>query len=264
VLHKLYGALRSDTEIRNDWKISYVRKDRKYIRLQCLDGSEIYIFPFGSFVCWDVADADFIRVRQLLRRFERGERTEQFEDFDFLYGKDTAIDPEDDEIIISKDDEMAKWPVSFALAQSVKLDYFEKEVKQTFQEMDQLAGYLSRNGSIPLQPKRIVQKMGKIMELLVNVNLGETDFVSDLPDEFWEDAESATTWKIFHNYLGVRNRAKALDSQLKMFNEFYSMLSSEVHVKKSTRLEWAIIVLISIEVLFGVADRADWLMSFIP
>lgn len=62
----------------------------------------------------------------------------------------------------------------------------------------------------------------------------------------------------------VRVCQQVLDSQLKMFNDFYSMLSSEVHVKKSTRLEWAIIFLISIEVVFGVADHSDWLASFIP
>jgi uncharacterized Rmd1/YagE family protein len=305
VLHKLYRALRADDVIAAEWKISYIRRDRKYIRLRCLDDSEIYIFPFGSFVCWDVDDADFIRVRQLIRACERGERTELYEDFDFAYGRDTAVDPEDDELILKEDDSTAKWPVSFALAQSIKLDYFEKEVKDTFQEMQALSHYLARNGSIPLGPKKIVQEMGKIMELLVNVNLGETDFVSDIPDEFWEDSESANTWKIFNSHLGVKNRAKVhvflllsiirhcpvcarahghnetnmcvllsrrvdggddqvLDSQLKMFNDFYSMLSSEVHVKKSTRLEWAIIFLISIEVVFGVADHSDWLASFIP
>jgi len=208
VLHKLYRALRADDVIASEWKISYIRRDRKYIRLRCLDDSEIYIFPFGSFVCWDVDDADFIRVRQLIRACERGERTELYEDFDFVYGSDTAVDPEDDELILKEDDSTAKWPVSFALAQSIKLDYFEKEVKDTFQEMQALSHYLARNGSIPLGPKKIVQEMGKIMELLVNVNLGETDFVSDIPDEFWEDTESANTWKIFNSHLGVKNRAK--------------------------------------------------------
>ncbi len=179
-------------------------------------------------------------------------------DFDYLYGKETDILDEEDKIVLQQDDPTAKWPISFALAQSVKLESFEKSVKETFSNMKDISHTLARKGQIPLTPKEIVCEMGTIMELLVNVNLGETDFTSDLPDEFWEDAHSADTWKIFNNYLSVKNRVKVLDSQLKMFKEFYVMLSEEVHVKKSTRLEWAIIWLISIEVAFGLTDRAHW------
>ncbi len=61
-----------------------MRKDKRYLRLYkdpSASGSdaEVYLFPFGTFVCWGVNDEDFNQIRMLIKDFERGERTEQYE-----------------------------------------------------------------------------------------------------------------------------------------------------------------------------------------
>ena len=53
-------------------------------------------------------------------------------------------------------------------------------------------------------------------------------------------------------YLEIDRRAEVLNKRLDIIKELFDMLANELHVAHSNKLEWIIIILIVLEVIFQV------------
>jgi len=238
---------------------------RKCIHINSRDGStrsESYIFSTGALVCWEFQDLNRL-IYRVCSFLGPSAKTNSWDNYQFFYGDKNEADPDTDHPIVERNNPQAKWAISFAMAQSAKLDYLEKSTMSVSQTVKGIINGIINQSRIVLNRRIALQRMGIVMKLLIQTNLDESDFLSDVPDQFWDEAQLAKAWRLYHNYLDIKSRASVLTAQLKVLSNFYSMLNSELHSQKANKLEWCIIALISIEVVFSFGDHAHWFKFFV-
>ncbi|VDQ04032.1 unnamed protein product [Trichobilharzia regenti] len=85
----------------------------------------------------------------------------------------------------------------------------------------------------------------------VSTNLIET------PDFYWERPEVEKLFEKLKSVLTISSRIRVLNSRLDMCNELTSLVTNHLRSIHSTRLEWMIIILILVEVVFEALNYYD-------
>ena len=106
-------------------------------------------------------------------------------------------------------------------------------------------------GKISLSKNAIRKKMGELFLARNSINLHAD--VLDIPEFFWEYPELEPLYMIVANYLDLQTRVDVLNHRLDVVHELFQMLGSELNHQHSSRLEWAIIWLIIIEVVLTLS-----------
>lgn len=210
---------------------------------------DVFFFPYASVVFWGL---DRNQERTLLaevQRFEQQPVAESGEDeFVYSYGQTTSI--KEDDIILPNTDILTKVAFSQAIAQSVKLDTFEYTIQKTVDLTRELPRRLAEQGKIRLSGKEIRRMMGTLFIDRHSINLHQE--LLDTPEFFWEYSELEPIYKLVAHYLDIERRVNVLNQRLTVLKELFDMLNNEINHKHSNRLEWAVILLIMIEVLIGL------------
>lgn len=78
--------------------------------------------------------------------------------------------------------------------------------------------------------------------------------ILDHPEFFWEDDEWLPLYLRAAKYLEIDRRAEVLNKRLDIIKELFDMLAAELHNSHSNKLEWIVIILIVVEVVFEVVQ----------
>ena len=119
------------------------------------------------------------------------------------------------------------------------------------ESIDFLKPTIERLGFLPNSQRIMAHKP----ELLVGIN-ELYKAILDNPDFFWEDDEWLPVYSRVAKYLEVDRRADVLNKRLDILKELFDMLATELHNSHSNKLEWIVIILIMVEVLFQVIQIA--------
>lgn len=224
---------------------STLYRDVIHIEVPGEEISDVFYFPYGSVVCWNMAKDRAMKFVMEARPYENLP-TEEIETDEFTYIYDGGPKITEDEIILPNRDILTKLAISFGLAQSVKLGTFELAIQKTFNHMQYLPDDLAKQGKISLSRREIRRKMG---ELFIERNSINMHFnVLDAPEFFWEYPELEPLYSMTSNYLDLEKRGQVLNQRLGVIHELFEMLGTELNHQHSSRLEWTIIGLIVIEV----------------
>lgn len=210
---------------------------------------DIFYFSYGVVVFWGFSETEEFELLDLLHRFEKETVTKrEVDEFTYAYGTRMRID--DDEITLQKKDPLHKLTVSYAIAQSVKLTFFEEAIAKTIESTKSLPKELASKGKITLSRKETSQKIGELFLERNFINL-HTEIL-DTPEFFWEHAELEPFYRKTIHYLDVGKRVELLNRRLTLMHELYEILGSELNHQKASRLEMTIIILIVIEIVIAV------------
>ena len=211
---------------------------------------DVFFFPFGALVTWGLDEVSERQIRDKIRPFEIQSLDIVEQDiFYFLYGRTARI--ADDEIILPDRNVLTKLAFSHGLAQSVKLSVFEQTIQKTIHLTRELPELLARQGSIKLSRKDIRKMMGRLFIDRSSINLHQE--LLDTPEFFWEHADLEPYYAAVAHYLDRERRVNVLNQRLRILQELFDMLATELNHQHSSHLEWTIIGLIIIEVLLHVA-----------
>jgi len=212
-----------------------------------LPRGEAVIFPFGAMVFWGATEDDREALVKKLAPLADGGRTNSEEE---SYGFELGAGQERfhrDTIFLTDDSNMPRLAVSHALAQSVKLNQFERQALRTIQETASIPRQLGEAGRITLSQRHIAKMRGNLFltksDIILNYDLLDT------PEFFWEYPELESTYDIAARYLEIKPRVDVLSKKLETIHELLEMLADEQKHKQSSNLEWIIIWLIAIEIL---------------
>lgn len=214
-----------------------------------------FFFSYGCVVTWGLSEAqERERVMLLAASGCAQEPISEHEIDDFGYTHVPGCKPGVAKDVISLDsiDVREKLAVSFALAQSVKLGVFERTVEQTIQETKTIPERMAIDGKIRLTQKDITKRIGQLFVDRASINLHSD--ILDHPDFFWEDDEWLPLYLRAAKYLEIDRRAEVLNKRLDIIKELFDMLASELNNAHANKLEWIIIVLIVLEVLFQIVE----------
>ncbi|KAG3064369.1 hypothetical protein PI125_g24206 [Phytophthora idaei] len=235
--HKMYmGAIHSSCvpdgpDLEEGARVPYQQKDAFY-------------FATGCAVFWGLTRAEEQAHLVALGTFSVGPvKQVEVEDMDYTYGDASLIC--NDAITLSSNRASEKLAVSFAMAQSSKLDVFEERVEETIRETKHVPQNLAATGSIQYSQSDISKLIGRLFIERSDVNLNSD--MLDEPDFFWEDDEYEPLYKKVMKYLSVDNRVQILNTRLDILRELLDVLSQQLAHQHDTKLEMIVIWLIVAE-----------------
>lgn len=105
--------------------------------------------------------------------------------------------------------------------------------------------------NVKLTRDEVFRKIGELFELKHRLNLSSD--LLDLPDVYWDRHDQEVLFLSMISFLNVRKRTSVMNEKLNNCCELMNLLSAHINDRHHIRLEWMIIILISIEVAFEIA-----------
>ncbi len=134
-----------------------------------------------------------------------------------------------DHLILCGNKFVEKLAVSFSLAQSSKLDYFEEDIDHSIKEARNLADELAKNGYIDLDHFTLNKKIGKLYLKKNEINL-DTDIL-DIPDYFWNNDQYQTHFNTVAKYLEISKRTEVINHRLNIIAVIITILSNSLYFR---------------------------------
>lgn len=211
-------------------------------------GGDAFLFPYGCAIFWGLEEEAEHQILADIRPYVGHPLMFPTHDQStFHYGDITAIEEEDDEIVLESDDVLIKLSLSHGLSQSVKLEWLEESVSRTIERTRHLPEELARKGKISMSRKNLSKKIGALFSERNSINLHND--ILDTPEFFWRRPRYEPYYLMASEYMDITTRLDILNRRLDVIHELYDILSSELNHRHSSRLELTIILLILIEVV---------------
>jgi uncharacterized Rmd1/YagE family protein len=221
------------------------------------DNSIVFVFKNGTVVSWGVKRYrvnQFLDVTKLYTT--KPINLPVHDEFAFKYANKTSIEPHDyfdvDCICMDTESDELKLSLSYGFSQSVKLQYFETIIEGLIERYTPLIHELSNKGHMQVSRNQIRQIIGEILGAKSEMNL-ISNFLYH-PKYFWQHPTLEEYYIMLERYLHIQRRVNAINHRLNTLNEIFDMFNGYLENKHSHGLEIIIIVLIAIEIVFGVSN----------
>ncbi|KAM6177312.1 required for meiotic nuclear division protein 1 homolog [Erethizon dorsatum] len=221
------------------------------------DPGTIFFFREGAAVFWNVKDKIMKHVMQILERHEiqpyeialvHWENEElnymKTEGQSKLHRGEIKLNSEldlDDAIL-------EKFAFSNALCLSVKLAIWEATLDKFIESIQSIPEALKAGKKVKLSHKEVMQKMGELFALRHRINLS-SDFLIT-PDFYWDRENLEELYDKTCQFLSITRRVKVMNEKLQHCMEQTDLMRNHLNEKRALRLEWMIVILIAIEVMF--------------
>lgn len=162
-----------------------------------------------------------------------------------------------DSIIIGSDlpAHQSKLAFSAGLTRSVKLASLEEQLDKHLNKNRHIPEILLQGKKLPLGRSAILRNLGELFSLRGHVNLHSE--LLDSPDFCWSSTRMEEYFERISRNLDVRPRIAIFNKKLDYANELAEVLRNHLHEQHSLKLEWCIIILISVEIMFEFIHYFD-------
>lgn len=143
--------------------------------------------------------------------------------------------------------------VSLALAQSVALDHVEGSVREALAKFEPVMAGLARHGRLFLTHLQAMKIIGFTMETRAAVLEDLTLF--DDPPETWESESLAHLDSDLFDQFDLDERLGAIQQKLAYLSDAAARMTELLATRKSHRLEWIVIILIAVEIVFFLLEQ---------
>ncbi|KAL8679251.1 MAG: hypothetical protein Q9186_004442 [Xanthomendoza sp. 1 TL-2023] len=259
-----------------------------------LTTGDVFIFPSGTVVAWDVPEStmSFLVSRTLVPAAIHPCH-QQLEEEDLEYLEDPTRDASSikgDTIILgtkpsspshhhhpastsypdhletttsdnqprtTTDTTLTRIAFSSGLARSTKLAVLETLLSTYLTTTHPIPRLLSNGSPLPYTRTTILQNTGLLLSLRAQLNL-YSELTDSLPDLFW-DSKYELGLEGYYDMVGraldVGVRIKVLNGKLDYATEIAEVLRGQLSERHGVRLEWIIILLITVEVGFAIRQE---------
>jgi uncharacterized Rmd1/YagE family protein len=217
----------------------------------------VFVFKNGTVVSWGVKRYQIQSFIDTIRGFaDKPIPFRVHDEFSYLIGNKVAIEPHDyfdvDCISIDSDTHDTILSLSYGFSQSVKLQYFETTLEALIEKYTPMIHSLSSQGKMIVSRKQIRQAIGEILGAISEMNL-MSNFLYH-PKYFWQHPTLEDNYIMLERYLHIQRRVNAINHRLNTLNEIFDMFHGYLESRHSHSLEIIIIILIAIEIVFGVMN----------
>lgn len=197
---------------------------------------DIYFLHYGVVVMWGLEENDEQSILRLIFRIQENPYDlKAIEVENFMYGISRNSQIVNDKIFLGDENVHTKMVLSIAIAQSVKLDYFEELVDNTIDAVKNLPDEVEKEGKVGKKRQEIMKIIGKLHKLSFHLNLvsnilGEPEFV-------WEYSAFSSLYETCIKYLDIKTRADLLNKRCDIIHGILEILSNNITTQNSERLE---------------------------
>lgn len=215
----------------------------------------LIFFSSGCFVSWGFTSREENEIILKSVKFSSGHLLEiETDSAHAYYSDETTLRINHrfdiDMVSLESEDVSIKLGISYAMAQSVKLNTFESAVRTAITLNKDLPEKLSKYGRIKLPRKALSKRIGAIFAARASINL-HSEFL-DVPEYFWDHPGLEEYYERSKLYYEITNRVAALNIRLEVLHEFLDMLQNQLQDRHSSMLELIIIVLIGVEIVLSL------------
>lgn len=214
----------------------------------------IYFFSEGSVVFWNVPNLEQQSVLHFLKPFETNAYdenliSEEKEDLIYIYS-DSGTKFSNGTITLNPHEEtdLHTYTFSNSLALSVKLAMWEAALESYIDSMEWMTECMKKGEKIKMSRDQVFRKRGELFALRHVINLSSD--LLDTPDFYWDRQSLEILYQQTCNHLNIAKRTKVMNERLGYCSELIDLLGNHMNDKHHVRLEWMIIVLIMVEVMF--------------
>jgi uncharacterized Rmd1/YagE family protein len=239
-------------------------EDFQVIHTNFKEGGEGFFFNHGSVVCWGASENE---IQTCLKDISAA----QVNPYQFFTDKENMeyiIDAQQNQtkmiketIVIATKDKKSmkilneKLALSNGIARSAKLGVLERQIEQYLSKTKNVPALMQKGDPIPLSRKEVYKHIGESLNLRGQLNLHSE--LLQAPDFYWTEPELEELFHMISRVLDVNFRISILNKRLDYANELVEVLRQHLSEKHGLKLEWSIILLIFIEVIFECLHYAD-------
>ncbi|CAH8500382.1 unnamed protein product [Schistosoma turkestanicum] len=150
---------------------------------------------------------------------------------------------------------LEKFAFSDAIALSVKLSLLENGFDAAVVEIEPWIEKMKTGRGAKFRQSAVLRKTGELYTIKHLLNVSTS--LIETPDFYWERPNVEKLFERLKYVLSVPSRIKILNSRLDMCNELTSILTNHLCSIHSIRLEWMVIILIFVEVIFEAVNYYD-------
>ncbi|XP_053574715.1 required for meiotic nuclear division protein 1 homolog [Bombina bombina] len=221
------------------------------------DAGMIFFFREGAVIFWNVEDKTMKHVMQILERHEiqpyevalvHWENEEV--NYRFGEGHSKLVNGEIQLSLQSEADDtiLEKFAFSNALCLSVKLAIWEATLDTFVESIQSIPEMLKARKKIKLSHDDVMQKIGELFALRHRINLSSDLLIT--PDFYWDRENLEHLYDKTCQFLSINRRVKVINEKLQHCTELTDLMRNHLNEKHGLRLEWMIVFLITIEVMF--------------
>jgi uncharacterized Rmd1/YagE family protein len=218
-------------------------------------GGTVYLFPSGTVVFHDVGqagrEAEVLRLRRTLPKLSDAQV--MTEDFTVREVAGARPDIQGGVLVLDELTFERAGVVSFTLAQSAAMEYYERIVDQMFGETDRLVDRLEKVGTMPVFTRKLHRFIGAAIgtrsEVLSVLHL------FDKPDAAWDDPGADKIYEELRAEFDLVDRHQSLELKLRSVQDALELVTDVARDKRLVSLEVSIVVLILFEIVLRFAGR---------
>ncbi|KAJ3216383.1 hypothetical protein HDU67_009518 [Dinochytrium kinnereticum] len=218
-----------------------------------VDDAEAFFFSDGTFVTWGASESQIEELLQVASEVGVGRYGfVESEWFDYFVDMSQSSGISADTVIIGYDlpPHQAMLAFSSGLARSAKLSSLENLLDTHLNKNRHIPQVLLMGKKIPLGRAAVLRNLGELFSLRGHLNLHSE--LLDSPDFCWSSTKMEACFERISRNLDVRPRIAVFNKKLDYANELAEVLRNHLHEQHSLKLEWCIIILISIEIAFEI------------
>jgi uncharacterized Rmd1/YagE family protein len=236
-------------------------KSRDLLKLIPSNSPDILVFVFknGTVVSWGVKRHQIHAYLDTIKRFaDKPIPFNVHDEVSYQLSSKTSIEPHDyfDVDCLNLDKEAGiyelKLSLSYGFSQSVKLQYFETILEGLIEKNTPLIHSLSNKEGKAVSRNQIRHVIGEILRAKSEMNL-ISNFLYH-PKFFWQHPTLEEYYIMLERYLHIQRRVNAINHRLDTINDIFDMFNDYLENRHAHNLELIIIVLIAIEIIFGVLN----------
>lgn len=221
------------------------------------DNALMFFFREGSVVFWNVEDKTLKKVLRILERheiqpYEVALVHWENEEISYTLGEgNTKL--ERGNFILSDQIEqreavLEKFAFSNALCLSVKLAIWEVALDNFVESIQSIPETLKSGKRVKLSSAEVMRKIGELFTLRHCINLRSDLLIT--PDFYWDRENLEKLYDKTCQFLSINRRVNVVNEKLEHCTQLTDLMRSHLSEKHSLRLEWMIVILITIEVMF--------------
>jgi len=235
-------------------RMKLLKADADELFYQAADQQFIYVFKYGVVCFLNHSEHDVGHFLQKIATCSKNfffakELSEEFEiephapSNQFGYNRIELVDPNIDALRL----------VMLNVSQSVALDYYSEQTAKLLEETNAHTRTLERKGTLNVSGKKLQKFIGKTLNLKNKIS--ENLYILDSPPETWEDEELNRIDLGLKRTFDLQERFRNIEESLQIVKENLELFKDIMQYRKSTLLEWIIIILILVEVLNLFAEK---------
>ncbi|KAK2826559.1 hypothetical protein Q5P01_020773 [Channa striata] len=207
------------------------------------DNALMYFFREGSVVFWNVEEKT---MKKVLRILENHEIQPMNGNTKLERGNFILSDEIDQHGAV-----LEKFAFSNALCLSVKLAIWEVSLDNFVESIQSIPETLKSGKRVKLSSAEVMKKIGELFTLRHCINLRSDLLLT--PDFYWDRENLEKLYDKTCQFLSINRRVNVVNEKLEHCTQLTDLMRSHLSEKHSLRLEWMIVILITIEVMFELA-----------